>query len=51
MKFKNKKSLGQNFLIDKNILKKITDIGEISENDKVFENYRKRQWTNKNIIK
>tara|TARA_B100001057_G_scaffold467782_1_gene526253 strand:+ start:8172 stop:8954 length:783 start_codon:yes stop_codon:yes gene_type:complete len=37
MKFKNKKSLGQNFLIDKNILKKITDIGEISENDKVIE--------------
>jgi len=37
MKFKNKKSLGQNFLIDKNILKKITDIGKISENDKIIE--------------
>ena len=37
MKFKNKKSLGQNFLIDKNILKKITDVGKISENDKVIE--------------
>ena len=37
MKFKNKKSLGQNFLIDKNILKKIADIGKISENDKVIE--------------
>ncbi len=37
MKFKNKKSLGQNFLIDKNILKKITDIGKITENDKIIE--------------
>tara|TARA_Y100000816_G_scaffold273214_1_gene239353 strand:- start:12 stop:794 length:783 start_codon:yes stop_codon:yes gene_type:complete len=37
MKFKNKKSLGQNFLIDKNILKKISDIGKISEKDKVIE--------------
>ena len=37
MEFKNKKSLGQNFLIDKNILKKIADIGKISENDKVIE--------------
>ena len=37
MTFKNKKSLGQNFLIDKNILKKISDIGKISEKDKVIE--------------
>ena len=37
MKFRNKKSLGQNFLIDKNILKKITDIVKISDNDKVIE--------------
>ena len=37
MKFRNKKSLGQNFLIDKNILKKITDIGKITESDKVIE--------------
>ena len=37
MNFKNKKSLGQNFLIDKNILKKISDIGKISEKDKVIE--------------
>jgi len=37
MKFKNKKSLGQNFLIDKNILKKITDVVKISGNDKVIE--------------
>ena len=28
MKFKAKKSLGQNFLIDKNILKKIVDVGK-----------------------
>ena len=37
MNFKNKKSLGQNFLIDKNILKKITDVVKISGNDKVIE--------------
>ena len=37
MKFKNKKSLGQNFLIDKNILKIITDVGKISKDDKVIE--------------
>ena len=37
MKFKNKINLGQNFLIDKNILKKISDIGKISEKDKVIE--------------
>ena len=37
MKFKPKKSLGQNFLTDKNILKKIVDIGNISENDKILE--------------
>ena len=37
MKFKNKKSLGQNFLIDKNILKKIVDVGKILKNDKVLE--------------
>ena len=34
MQFKAKKSLGQNFLIDKNILKKIVDTGNISRNDK-----------------
>ena len=37
MEFKNKKSLGQNFLIDKNILKKIISIVEISNKDKVIE--------------
>ena len=37
MKFKPKKRLGQNFLTEKNILKKIVDIGNISENDKILE--------------
>ena len=37
MRVKAKKSLGQNFLIDKNILKKIVDIGNINSNDKVLE--------------
>ena len=32
-----KKSLGQNFLIDKNILKKICEIGKLDENDFVLE--------------
>ena len=34
---KPKKSLGQNFLIDKNIIKKIIDIGNISSNDSILE--------------
>ena len=37
MKIKAKKSLGQNFLIDDNILCKIIEIGKISENDIVLE--------------
>ena len=37
MQFKAKKSLGQNFLIDKNILKKIVGTGNISRNDKILE--------------
>ena len=37
MKFKVKKSLGQNFLIDKNILKKIVDTGKITKDDKILE--------------
>ena len=37
MKFNPKKSLGQNFLTDKNILKKIVDVGNISEKDKILE--------------
>ena len=37
MEFKNKKSLGQNFLIDKNILKKIISTGKILSDDKVLE--------------
>ena len=34
---KSKKSLGQNFLVDKNILKKNVDAGKISKLDSVFE--------------
>ncbi len=37
MRIKAKKSLGQNFLVDKNIIEKIVDIGNISENDSVLE--------------
>ena len=37
MRIKAKKSLGQNFLIDKNILKKIVDVGNINSNDKILE--------------
>ena len=37
MKIKAKKSLGQNFLIDDNILCKIVEIGKISKNDTVLE--------------
>ena len=34
---KTKKSLGQNFLIDKNIINKIVDIGKINKNKAVME--------------
>ena len=37
MKFKAKKSLGQNFLIDKNIIKKIIQEGKITANETVLE--------------
>ena len=37
MQIKAKKSLGQNFLIDKNILKKIVSIGNISRDDNILE--------------
>ena len=37
MKIKPKKSLGQNFLIDKNIIKKIVEVGEITSQDIVLE--------------
>jgi len=37
MKNKPKKSLGQNFLVDKNIISLIADIGEINQNDTVLE--------------
>ena len=34
---KAKKSLGQNFLIDNNIIKKIVEIGNINKNNTVME--------------
>ena len=37
MKIKPKKSLGQNFLIDNNILKSIVDLGEINTDDTILE--------------
>ena len=37
MQNKPKKSLGQNFLIDKNILKKIIKIGDINRDDHILE--------------
>ena len=36
-KFRHKKSLGQHFLKDKNIVKKIADLAEIEENEAVWE--------------
>ena len=32
-----KKSLGQNFLIDKNIVRKIVEVGKINKNSEIFE--------------
>ena len=37
MKARAKKSLGQNFLIDKNIINKIVYLGDISEKDNILE--------------
>ena len=37
MKIKPKKSLGQNFLSDKNIIKSIVDIGNIKNNNVIIE--------------
>ncbi len=37
MRIKPKKSLGQNFLIDKNIIKKISDVYPIKENSEILE--------------
>ena len=37
MKFTQKKSLGQNFLIDQNILNNIADIGKVGHEDLVIE--------------
>ena len=37
MKIKPRKSLGQNFLTDKNIIKSIVDIGSIKKNNTILE--------------
>ena len=37
MELRPKKSLGQNFLLDKNIIKSIVKIGDINKNSKVLE--------------
>ena len=37
MKIKAKKSLGQNFLIDKNIIKSIVNVGDIKRNNVILE--------------
>ena len=37
MIIKPKKSLGQNFLIDPNIIKNIIDLGNITSNDSIIE--------------
>ena len=37
MKTNFKKSLGQNFLVDKNILSKISEVVEINKNDILLE--------------
>ena len=37
MEIKAKKSLGQNFLVDKNIIKKIVDVANITEKDNILE--------------
>ena len=37
MTLKPKKSLGQNFLIDENIIKNIVDLGNITSEDSVIE--------------
>jgi len=37
MKIKAKKSLGQNFLIDKNIIKSIVNVGGVKKNNVILE--------------
>ena len=37
MKIKPKKSLGQNFLIDKNIIKSIVNVGDVKKNNVILE--------------
>ena len=45
MQIKAKKSLGQNFLNDKNIIEKIVDSGNISQNDIAKgTTYYSKQW-------
>ena len=39
MSIKAKKSLGQNFLVDKNIINKIISVGDIKKNDVVIGMY------------
>ena len=39
MKARAKKSLGQNFLIDKNIINKIVYLGDISEKDNMYPRF------------
>ena len=37
MKISAKKSLGQNFLIDKNIIKSIVNVGDVKKNNVILE--------------
>ena len=37
MKIKAKKSLGQNFLVDKNIIKSIVNVGDVKKNNVILE--------------
>ena len=37
MKFIKKKSLGQNFLVDQNVLEKIAEVGKVGPKDLVIE--------------
>ena len=51
MLIKSKKSLGQNFLIDKNIIKKIVDVGNIKHNDTVLESWSRNWQPNRKHIR
>ena len=37
MKIIQKKSLGQNFLVDQNVLDKISEVGDVGKSDSVIE--------------